>query len=230
VGINLVILIGHTQAQHMVKTQPMKMAAAEALRETADPAGLSLFATIDQENQRNGIDIRLPGFLSFLTHNKFSGEVRGIKDIQKEYEVKYKDIPGTNNYIPPVWLTFWSFRIMVGLGGLMFLLALLGWWKARSDTLTDSPWLLKLSFWALLAPFLANSFGWIMTEIGRQPWIVFGVMKTEAGLSKAVSPGEALFGFLTYIVVYTVLIFFFIYLMKKYARMDPGQETAADAA
>jgi len=223
VGAILVAVIGHAQAQHMVASQPMKMAAAEALWNTEDPAGLSLFSTIDEKAQTNGLDIRIPGGLSFLTHNSFSGKVRGMKELQAQYERKY----GPDNYIPPVWITFWSFRIMVGLGGIMILLAVLGWIKSRKGDIAASPRYLKVMVWSMLMPTVAISLGWIMTEIGRQPWIVFGLMKTRDAVSKSVSPGVAMFGFVTYLVVYTVLIFFYLFLMKKYASMDP-QPAGAD--
>lgn len=227
IGVILVVLIGHIQGQHMTHTQPMKMAAAEALWETADPAGLSLFSMIDEENQTNTMEIKVPGLLSFMVHNKFSGEVKGLKNLQAEYEQKY----GEGNYIPPVWITFWSFRIMVGLGTLMMLLGLIGWFKSkREGCLTKHPIYLKLMLWGTAFPFIANSFGWLMTELGRQPWIVFGLMKTQDAISKAVSPGEAMFGFITYILVYTILIFFFIFLMKKYATRIPEVEETANAA
>jgi len=225
VGAILVALIGHTQAQHMVETQPMKMAAAEALWQTADPAGLSIFSTIDEKNQKNGMDIRIPGALSFLTHNKFSGKVEGMKELQARYDKKF----GPGDYIPPVWITFWSFRIMVGLGGIMILLALIAWLKSRKETLTSSPFFLKIMFWSMLMPTIAISLGWIMTEVGRQPWLVFGLMKTQDGVSKAVSPGVAMFGFVTYLLVYTVLIFFYLFLMRKYAITDPPLANADSA-
>ncbi len=226
VGVVLVSIIGHTQAQHMVKTQPMKMAAAEAVWDTVDPAGLSVFATIDVENQTNGVDIRIPHLLSFLTHNRFSGEVRGMKEIQAEYEVTY----GPGEYRPPVWLTFWSFRLMIVSGLAMLVLAPLAWWMARSGSLTRSPAFLKVMVASIALPTLAISSGWIMTEIGRQPWIVFGLMRTEDGISTAVSSGEAMFGFVTYLLVYTALIVAYLFLMRKYAIQDPDAGAAADAA
>ncbi len=106
----LVIAVGHFQGQHLIHSQPMKMAAAEALWETADPAPLSLFSLVDQEHRTNTFEIEIPLLGSFLSHNSFSGEVKGIKDVQAEYENAH----GPGNYIPPVAAVFWSFRLMVG--------------------------------------------------------------------------------------------------------------------
>ena len=114
-AISLTIFVGHGQAQHMVVSQPMKMASAEALWESADPASLSLFTIGDQKNLRDVFSIRIPGLLSFLAYNQFSGQVLGINEIQSSYEQQY----GPGNYVPPVIIIYWTFRIMIGAGFLM---------------------------------------------------------------------------------------------------------------
>jgi cytochrome d ubiquinol oxidase subunit I len=220
VGIILVVLIGHFQAQHMVEHQPMKMAAGEAHWETENPAGLSLFAIVDQENHRNSFDIKLPTLLSFLAYDSFEGEVRGINDIQKEYEQKY----GPGDYIPDVATSYWMFRIMVGAGFLMLLIALIAYMRTRKDDFECKPGGLKLIFYSLGLPTIAISTGWIFTEVARQPWLVFGLMKTEQGVSKAVSGGEALFTLLGFTLIYAILIVFTVQLWKKYAKKDMDQD------
>jgi len=214
VGTILVSIVGHAQAQHMIKVQPMKMAAAEALWESEDPAALSVVSIFSEKEQKDIFALKIPGMLSFLAYNKFSGEVQGIKNIQEEYEKKY----GPGDYVPPVFVSYWTFRLMVGIGVVMVLLMLWSFWVARKDRIEDSPLLLKLMFPAIGLPFLAISLGWIFTEIARQPWIVFGLQKTSQGVSNTVPAGNVLFSLLAYLVLYGVLMVVDIYLLKKYAR------------
>ena len=170
----LVAGIGHAQGQYLVQTQPMKMAAAEAHWETSDPAAFIAIAGIDQENGENSWEIAIPNMLSFLSYNRFSGEVKGINDLQAEYTAQY----GAGNYVPQVTPLFWSFRLMVASGGLMILLALLGLLWGRNGTLERKKGYLKLMLIAMALPYLANTAGWLITEMGRQPWIVYGLQKT----------------------------------------------------
>ncbi|NOY77691.1 MAG: cytochrome ubiquinol oxidase subunit I [Calditrichaeota bacterium] len=213
IGITLVIVVGHAQAQHMVKVQPMKMAAAEALWNSEDPAAMSLF-TIGNEKERKDIfSIRIPKLLSLLAYNKLSGEVKGINQIQAEYEQKY----GPGNYVPPVWLSYWTFRLMVGAGFLMLFIAIYILLAGKKDY-AIKPSMLKLTFWALFLPYIANSTGWIFTEVARQPWIVFGLLKTKDAVSNTVSPGLVLTSLIGFTLIYGVLIVADIYLLKKYAK------------
>ena len=126
--------------------------------------------------------------LSILSFNKFSGQVQGMHEIQEHYEEKY----GPGNYIPPVKTVFYSFRIMVLTGTIMVLVGLYGWFLSRKNRLEQRPWFMKLMVFAISLPFIANSFGWLMTEMGRQPWVVFGVMKTEDAVSPNVTSGASI--------------------------------------
>ena len=218
--------LGHAQAQYMVKEQPMKMAAAEALYETEDPAAISLFSIVDEDARKDVFSIRIPYGLSLLAHDSFSGEVRGINDIQKEYEGKY----GPGNYIPPVTLSYWNFRIMVGAGTAMILLVLLALFAVWKKKLGPDCKLLIILPWAIMLPTIATSTGWIFTEIARQPWIVFGLQKTEDAISKATSAGEVLASLVLYIVLYTGLMVADSMLMFRYARRELDGETASDSA
>ncbi len=229
IGTILVVGVGHAQAQHMVGVQPMKMAAAEALWETEDPAPMSIFAISNQAEQKDVFAIKIPALLSFLVHNRFEGEVRGIKQIQEEYVETY----GPGNYIPPVNFSYWTFRLMVGSG---FLMMLLGVWALRvhfTKGTEYSPLLLKLMFWAIALPFIANSTGWLFTEVARQPWIVFGLQKVSEGLSPTatVSAGHVLFSLVSFTLLYAVLIVVEIHLLKKYAGAgiteDSGEPVTA---
>jgi len=227
IGIVIAMLVGHSQAQYMMKVQPMKMAAAEALWETEDPAAMSLFTIGDEKAREDVFAIKVPGLLSFLAYNTFSGEVRGIKDLQTEYEQTY----GPGDYVPPVAISYWTFRMMIGAGTLMLLLAAYGLWKAR-DGVPTAPWYLKAMLWAIALPYIANSTGWIFTEIGRQPWIVFGLQKTVDAVSLSVSAGEVLFSLTAFTLVYGILMVADVVLLKKYAAAgipDDATEPAAVA-
>jgi cytochrome d ubiquinol oxidase subunit I len=210
-----VIVVGHTQAQSMTRVQPMKMAAAEALWESADPAPMSLFTWGHEPERRDLFAIKVPGLLSFLAHNRFSGEVRGIKNLQAEYEQTYG--PGVD-YVPPVMWTYWNFRVMVGAGMLMLGLAAWAVWAALTGRLEKSPRLLWLLVPAITLPYVANSTGWIFTEIGRVPWIVFGVMRIDQAVSPGVTPAEVLFTLLGFTLLYAALMGADLYLLWRFGK------------
>ncbi|WP_227764197.1 cytochrome ubiquinol oxidase subunit I [Zhaonella formicivorans] len=223
-SILLVSAVGHFQGQYLTQAQPMKMAAAEALWESADPAPLAVLAIIDEQNQTNSAEIQLPGLLSFLTYNKFSGEVKGIKEIQAEYETEY----GPGNYIPPVVPVFWSFRIMVLAGVLMAILALYGLYLQQTGQLENKQGFLKAMLWAIPLPYIANTGGWLMAEIGRQPWIVQGLQRVEEAISPAVSTGAVLTSLLGFTLLYGVLAVADVYLLSKYAKQGPEEKILDD--
>jgi len=225
IGIVLSMMVGHSQAQYMTRIQPMKMAAAEALWESEDPAAMSLFTIGNEKERRDVFAIKVPGLLSFLAYNRFSGEVRGINNLQREYMQTY----GPGDYVPPVAISYWTFRIMIGAGMVMLLLAFYGLWKSR-DGVPTAPWYLKAMFWAIALPYIANSTGWIFTEMGRQPWIVFGLQQTADAVSPAVSVGEVLFSLVAFTLVYGVLMIADVVLLKKYAAAGiPDDASAASA-
>ncbi|GAB6991192.1 cytochrome ubiquinol oxidase subunit I [Paenibacillus pini] len=212
-----VALVGHQQAQYLVKTQPMKMAATEALWETSsDPAPWTVTAFIDTKNQTNSGEFQIPYLLSFLSYSKFSGEVIGMKELQAQYEEKY----GPGNYIPPVRTTFWSFRIMVAAGSLMILLSMYGvYLAARKKLENNNKWFMRIMLFSISLPLIANTSGWVMTEFGRQPWTVFGLMTTADGVSPSVTSGQVLFSIIAFTTIYAilaaVLVFLFIRVIKK---------------
>ncbi|RSK29121.1 cytochrome ubiquinol oxidase subunit I [Bacillus sp. HMF5848] len=207
-----VALSGHEQAQHLMESQPMKMAASEALWEdSGDPAAWNMFAIIDTENQRNNFEIAIPFALSYLTYEKLEGSVPGMLTLQKQYEEKY----GPGNYIPPVKTTFWSFRIMVLAGMIMLLVAAMGLWYSYIERLMSKTLYLKIMVGLISFPFIANTAGWIMTEIGRQPWTVFGLMTTSASISPNVSVASLLFSFIAFTTIYTALAVVLVYLFVK---------------
>ncbi len=222
IGTIFVITAGHFQGQHMVETQPMKMAAAEALWDTEQPAAFSLFTIGDMVKREDIFAIKIPGLLSFLSCNNFSCEVQGMNQLQAMYEQQY----GPGNYIPNAMLAYWNFRLMVGAGMLMLLLALYGVWLMykKRDFRQHANFLL-VAVWALILPYLANATGWLFTELARQPWVVFGLMKTEQGVSNTVPASWVLLSLITYTLLYAALIVANVYLLRKYARRDPEEES-----
>lgn len=221
IGVFLVILVGHDQAQHMVESQPMKMAAAEALWDTEDPAGMSLFTVGDEESREDVFAIRLPAVLSILAYNTTDAEVQGINDLQAQYEEKY----GPGDYVPPVAITYWSFRIMVGAGFLMLGVTILGLFFMFENSFATRKRFLQFMVLAMALPYIANSAGWIMTEIGRQPWIVFGLQTTEQAVSPNVEAAAVLFSLIVYTVLYGALMGADLFLLNKYARLGPEAAT-----
>jgi len=214
ISIVMVSLNGHTQTQHMVETQPMKMAAAEALWETENPASFSLLTIGDLSQTREIFSIRLPGVLSLLAYNQLTGEVHGIYDLQEEFQQTY----GPGNYIPPVAVIYWTFRFMVGAGMAMVALALYALFMAMGDMFETNPKVLRLFIIAIALPYIANASGWIMTEMGRDPWVVYGLMKIEDGISPVVSSGQALLSLIGFTALYGALMVATIYLLGKYAK------------
>lgn len=219
---------GHGQAKYLVKTQPMKMAASEGLWETSeDPAPWTVFARIHPEEQTNSFELKIPYLLSFLSYSEFSGSVPGMLELQAEYEQKY----GPGDYIPPVRTTFWSFRIMVAAGTAMILLALYGAYLVARHRLDGKhPVYWKMMLWAISLPFIANTAGWIMTEIGRQPWTVFGLLRTEDSVSPSVSAGQVWFSLLSFTTVYLACTCVLAYLFVRTARKGPELEAQEEAA
>ena len=212
----LVAIVGHVQAQHMVQTQPMKMAAAEALWNSEDPASFSLFTIGNVQADKDVFSIRIPDLLSILAYNEAGGQVQGINQLQALYTQKY----GPGDYVPPVPMIYWSFRLMVGAGTLMILLALVSLYLFLRKRLTTTRWFLWILPFAIGLPYLANACGWLMTEMGRQPWIVFGLMKTSQAVSPTVGWGSVLASLLTFTLLYGLLAVADVFLLVKYARED----------
>ncbi|MDT8896668.1 cytochrome ubiquinol oxidase subunit I [Thermanaerothrix sp. 4228-RoL] len=218
ISIFMVILIGHTQAQRMVEFQPMKIAAAEALLRTENPASFSLLSLVDQSNMREIISIRIPRVLSLLAYNRLDGEVKGVIDLQQEYQARF----GPGYYVPDITVTYWSFRLMVGSGFLMFFLAAYALWRVmRREVMQSRFKLLNVYPLALFLPYLANISGWLLTEMGRQPWVVYGKMRTADAVSPNLSGSMVLTTLIGFTLVYGLLMLADIYLLAKYAKAGP---------
>jgi cytochrome d ubiquinol oxidase subunit I len=218
IGTIMVGVIGHAQGQEINNTQPMKLASLEALFNTDDPASLSIITIKNPFTDDLVLDLRIPGGLSFMEYNRFTGEVQGINQLQAQYEQQY----GPGNYVPPPVVLYWSFRAMVGAGLLMILISLFALFIDRRNLYGKHPWFFKLLPWAIALPYLANTTGWILTEVGRFPWIVYGLRKMEDGVSKAVTGGMLLISLIGFILVYGLIITATIYLMLKFAKAGPA--------
>ena len=206
IGSTGLFVTGHSQMQYLVREYPMKVAAAEALYEdTGNSAAFSVLATIDQKQQKAEHYLEVPGLLSFLAYDKFEGSLRGMKSLQKEMDEKYYPVVGKHiDYTPDVPTIYYSFRVMSGSVGILILMSLLGTIYAFKRTETKKRWFLKLMPWTLLVAEVATACGWVMAEMGRQPFLIFGVMATESGVSPN-SGASVLFSLLVFCVLYTIL-------------------------
>jgi len=207
------MFLGDSQAKQMTQQQPMKMAAAEALYNSANGASFSLL-TIGDLSGNPVFQVRVPHVLSILATNTWNGNVKGINQLQKEATAKY----GAGSYVPVIWVLYWTFRIMVGLGILLFILGGAGLWLMKRKRLEQSKRFLRFASWMLLAPFIANSVGWIFTEIGRQPWVVYGLLKTSDAVT-IISPGYVAASLVGFTSVYTLLAIVEIGLMIRLAKV-----------
>lgn len=225
IGSGGVILAGHEQGQSAVRDQPMKYAAFSALWDTPEGNQMpeSLIALPSNAARENRFELSVPYVGSFLAFNNFTEKARGINDLQREYEAKY----GPGNYTPWVWPVYWSFRVMVGLGFLMLLVTLVYVWRWRQGKLDDPGRLYPLLLAMPLAPHLANFSGWIATEMGRQPWIVQGLLRTGDAVSQ-LNPLWVLLSLAAFWVVYLTLIGLDVFLLTRTARAgmhEPDVET-----
>ena len=219
----LTAFAGHDQAQHLMTSQPMKMAASEGLwHTTGESAPWTVIASIDPDKQENGFQIEVPYLLSVLSYNKLTGSVPGMLELQAQYEAEY----GPGNYIPPVRTTFWSFRVMLAAGMTMILLGMIGTYKVIRGRVEGSLHYLKWMLPAMSLPFIANTAGWIMTEVGRQPWVVFGLQRTEQGVSPLVSSGMVATTLIGFTVVYGLIAAAFIYLVVHTVRQGAEVEAS----
>ncbi len=206
-----IILIGDFHGKEMVKSQPTKAAASEAVWETTKGAPMYLFSVPDEANERNSIEILgIPKLLSWVATGDSEGVYKGLKEWPKEER-------------PPVAITFWSFRIMVGLGMLFALLSVIAWLKRKNPE--KSPGFLRLLIYSIPLPYIAITLGWTVTEVGRQPWIVYGMMKT-ADAASPVSASQVGVSLIAFVVVYSLLGIACYYLIFKNARKGPDPITA----
>ncbi|MBT2454071.1 cytochrome ubiquinol oxidase subunit I [Streptomyces sp. ISL-86] len=248
IGGLLTAISGDTLAKIMYKQQPMKMAAAEALWDGEEGAPFSVFAYGDVDKGHNKVAIEVPGLLSFLADNTFDSYVPGINDVNKSEQETF----GPGDYRPAIPVSYWGFRWMIGFGMASFTIGAIGLWLTRRKFLLPpalrtgederphlvlfrsalSPRLTRLywltAIWTLGFPLIANSWGWIFTEMGRQPWVVYGVLRTRDAVSPSVSQGEVLTSMLVFTALYAVLAVIEVRLLTKYVKAGPPELTEAD--
>jgi cytochrome d ubiquinol oxidase subunit I len=213
--------------------QPMKIAATEALWDTEQPASFSIFQiggfTVD--DQTPSFDIEIPYLLSFLATGSFNGEVQGINPLQDQAEREY----GQGNYRPPIETTYWAMRAMAYLGSLVFLVFGVAAFFFRRGTLEPKRWLLWAGVCTIPLPYVAALAGWVLTEVGRQPWIVWGLLETADANSPSVSSTTIVLSLVVFGLLYLTLTVLNFVLLRRYARLDPpevggaGDEFAAPA-
>jgi cytochrome d ubiquinol oxidase subunit I len=219
--ILLQMFVGNKLGEIETKYQPVKIAAAEAQWENCQPCSFSAFQVGGGNKDETPTKvIAIPHLLSILATGTWNGPVEGLNELQREYVRKY----GPGNYIPNVFIQYWSMRVMAYLGSLIALLALWGTWLVHRGTLERSKWFLRASLGAVVTPFLMNTAGWLLTENGRQPWIVQGLMKTINANSPAVSSTDIWISLGVFVLIYIALGAADLILMLRYGRKDLERE------
>ncbi|MBY4274808.1 cytochrome ubiquinol oxidase subunit I [Rhodococcus fascians] len=218
-------ITGDIQGKLMFEQQPMKMASAESLCDTETGASFSLLTVGTHNNCESVVHlIAIPGLTSFLAENDFGATVQGVNQLQDQYEQQF----GPGNYKPNLFVTYWAFRMMIGLAAGSALLAVAGLWVTRGGRIPDQKWFSWLSLLAIPTPFLANSAGWIFTEMGRQPWVVApnlsGVDQIRLTVDQGVSDhpvGLVVASLVTFTLLYAALGGVWFYLLRRYVIEGP---------
>ena len=217
----LVGVTGDVIGKVMTEQQPMKMAAAEALYETTDSAPFSIFTVGTLDGSRPVFQVDIPSVLSFLATGDFNATVEGVNNLEAKYDLQY----GPGDYTPNIPLAYWSFRLMIGFGAIAFFLAIFTLWKIRKGgELPTGKWFLRSMIAMPLIPLAAISFGWIFTETARQPWAVFGLIRTADGVSAVVSAGSVLFTMIVFTLLYGFLAVIEVGLTLKVIKNGPAPE------
>jgi len=202
------LVAGHASADVVAEYQPTKLAALEGHFEKDAPADMYLFGFIDTKEGKT-IGLKVPGGLSFLTHGDFSAPVKGLNNFKKE------DRPGALNIV------FQSYHIMISIGMFMIALTVFACWLWYKNTLFEKRWLMNVFMWSVLLPQIANQAGWFAAETGRQPWVVYKLLRTSQALSQAVTANQVIFSLILFTVVYVLLFALFIYLLNKKIKHGP---------
>ena len=227
-AILFTMLVGDELGVIEARYQPMKIAAAEAQWATCQPCSFSLFQIGGGNNDQTPTEIiAIPHLLSLLATNHWDGKVTGLDPLQSQYARQY----GPGYYVPDVFIQYWGMRVMAYLGVVVLLIAGWGLWLIRRKKLAASRLFLWVAVWAVVLPFLMNTAGWLLTESGRQPWIVQGIMLTKNGISPTVSTSWIAISLVTFILLYATLGTVDLMLMLKYSREQlPPARAEADAA
>jgi cytochrome d ubiquinol oxidase subunit I len=217
-----VAVSGDFQGKIMTDVQPMKMAAAEALYDTEQPASFSILTIGTLDGSEEKFSIKVPRLLSWLATGTWDGEVQGINQLREQYEETYGQDPGAayyspSGYVPVIWLTYWTFRLMIGLGVAGAVVGAWILWATRRRRMPGT-WVVRAAIVLPLLPLFANSSGWIFTEAGRQPWVVFGLMTTANGVSPSVSWQLVLTSMVGLTLLYGALAFVEVRLLLTYIK------------
>ncbi|MCB5951962.1 cytochrome ubiquinol oxidase subunit I [Enterococcus sp. BWT-B8] len=222
-GALFVLGTGDMQMKALLDDQPMKFAAMEGeYEDSGDPAAWTLIGWADEANRKQVFGIKIPYMLSILSYNKPSGSVDGMDTVNRKLIEEY----GEDNYFPPVNTLFWSFRVMAGFGMLMLLVSALGLFftRKKKPSLYEKRWMLWIMGLCTFAPFLANTAGWLITELGRYPWTVYGLFKIEDSVSPNVSVTSLLISNIVYFVLFAGLASVMIYLVIRELKKGPDYE------
>jgi cytochrome bd ubiquinol oxidase subunit I len=226
-AILFTMLVGDELGVIEARYQPMKIAAAEAQWTTCQPCSFSLFQIGGGNNDQTPTQIiEIPHLLSLLATNTWNGKVVGMTPLQNQYSQQY----GPGNYVPDVFIQYWGMRVMAYGGVLVLLIGAWGLWLIRRKKLATAQVFLWLATWAVVLPFLMNTAGWLLTESGRQPWIVQGIMLTKNGISPSLSTTWIAISLAAFVLVYAVIATIELLLMLKYSRKPlPPPRAAAEA-
>jgi cytochrome d ubiquinol oxidase subunit I len=220
------MLIGSELGVIEGRYQPMKIAAAEAQWTTCQPCSFSIFQVGGGNQDKTPTQIfAIPHLLSLLATNHWDGKVTGLSPLQSQYSKKY----GPGNYVPNVFIQYWSMRVMAYTAGLLTLVGVWGLWLLRRKKLGQARFFLPVATWAAALPFLMNTAGWLLTESGRQPWVVQGILLTKNGVSPSVSVATIAVSLAIFVLLYGVLATVDLLLMLRYSRKElPAAETSAE--
>jgi len=211
----LVFVVGDFHAAEVAKTQPTKFAAMESVWETRKAVPYHFILIPDVDNERNALETAsVQKLLSFMAFHDGDAEIRGLKDFPAEDR-------------PPLLLTFTGFRGMAGLGMLFMLLTLVAFLVSRKERIDSSPLFLKIMLYSLPLPYVAAQLGWVLAEVGRQPWIVYGVLRTSDAVSRSISVSQVVTSLIGFTLLYGLLAFVDLYLLIKFARKGPDNDLAA---
>jgi cytochrome d ubiquinol oxidase subunit I len=217
----LQLSVGNRFGEAVTSAQGMKIAASEAQWDTCQPCGFSVFQIggFTAQDPEPSFSIVIPRLLSWMATGSFDGEVQGLNQLQAKQEQQF----GPGNYMPDVRVMYWAMRTMAMLGVAMFLIAAVGAWLYRRQTLHKTRWFLWIAIVAMAFPYISATAGWILTEMGRQPWIVQNLLKTADAVSPGVSTATIATSLTVFVLLYIALGVVDFVLMRRYARVDPPQ-------
>jgi cytochrome d ubiquinol oxidase subunit I len=224
----LQLVVGNRFGEAVTSAQSMKIAASEAQWDTCQPCSFSLFQIggFTKSDPTPSFSIEVPRLLSYMATGSFSGQVQGLNQLQAQEESKY----GPGNYMPNVRVIYWSMRVMAFAGVLMLLVAALGAWLYWRKKLERSRWFHRTALGAIALPYIAATAGWILTEMGRQPWIVQGLLKTSEANSPSVSTTWLVISLTVFVLLYVTLLVLDLWLMRRYAGRELADDTEAPEA